>query len=411
MAADVIIIGAGIIGLSTAFQIARRSSLRVLVLEKGAGLGEGSTGASSAICRHRYSLDDMVRLASDSVRCYRNWSGFLGRDDTLSRYEQCGVLWMPGQDSAWSVREHERLTALGIATELLDDDELAKRFPAISRCVLAPDTETGVEHDCQGGGAQLLETEAGFMDPVNAAQDLAAAAREQGVSLRLNTQVRSVDSNGGRVSGVTLADGEQLTAPVVINAAGPWCNALSRELGIAAHWDLVPTRIQVLYLDRPPELAGDIPATLDMQSGVYFRLQNRGQQLVVGSAREEDEREVVQDPDDFERLPDDEFQQRLLHLLHHRLPALPYRGKVRGYCGLYTVNRQDAHPVVGETELGGYYLANGFTGHGFKLAPAVGGLLAAAITGDRLAGDTTVPIELLAPGRTPIPMDGISVLA
>ncbi len=78
---DVIIVGGGIIGLSTAWQIARRSSLKVAVLEKGAGVGEGSTGASSAVCRHRYSSDAMVTLARDGISAYRHWAQFAGLAD------------------------------------------------------------------------------------------------------------------------------------------------------------------------------------------------------------------------------------------------------------------------------------------------------------------------------------------
>ena len=117
-----------------------------------------------------------------------------------------------------------------------------------------------------------------------------------------------------------------------------------------------------------------------MAGGIYFRTQNNGQQLVVGSVREEDETEVVADPDDFQTETDDDFEVRILHALHHRLPALAYRGQVRGYCGLYTTNREDVHPVLGPTELDGFWVANGFSGHGFKLAPAIGSMLAQALT-------------------------------
>ncbi len=96
---------------------------------------------------------------------------------------------------------------------------------------------------------------------------------------------------------------------------------------------------------------------------------------------------------------------------HHRLPALPYRGKVAGYCGLHTVNRQDMYPIVGETELSGFYVANGFSGHGFKLAPAIGSLLVQQITDQRMDFDTAVSRYFLAPRRIPIALESMSVLA
>jgi len=158
-------------------------------------------------------------------------------------------------------------------------------------------------------------------------------------------------------------------------------------------------------------LAGAIPVTLDMASGIYFRTQNRGQQLVVGSVLEADEREVVVDPDLFAREADEAFKLAKLHALHHRLPALPYRGQVRSYCGLYTVNRDDVHPIVGATGLQGFWVANGFSGHGFKLAPAIGALVARSLTGDHADFDTDVAAEFLAVGRQPIALTSKSVLA
>jgi glycine/D-amino acid oxidase-like deaminating enzyme len=409
--ADIVIIGAGIIGLSTAWQLARRSRLEILVLEKGVGVGEGSTGASSAVCRHRYSLENTVELARDGIHAYRHWREFTGLDAPRAVFQNDGVLWMPGSDSTWAAVEHARMGALGIRTALLDDAALLERFPAFNPCVLAPDMEEGAEHPCRGGGRHLLELDGGYMDPVAAAEDLLQACRGAGVEVRFGTAVDRVLASGGRVSGVELGDGCRVHAPVVVNAAGPWCNRFLTDLGVAQNWTLAPTRAQILYLDRPPELEGNIPACVDMQSAVYFRQQNRGQQLVVGSASERDEQETVETPDEFDRQPDEDFKQRILHALHHRLPALPYRGAVRGYCGLYTVNKQDMHPLVGESELAGFYLANGFSGHGFKLAPAIGSLLAREICGAHSEFDTAVPGAFLAPGRAPISLAVKSVLA
>jgi glycine/D-amino acid oxidase-like deaminating enzyme len=176
-------------------------------------------------------------------------------------------------------------------------------------------------------------------------------------------------------------------------------------------WDLKPTRIQVLYRDRPPELPGHIPVTADLEGGIYFRTQNRGQQLIVGSVLEEDEREVVTNPDEFDRDADEDFRLVKLHILHHRLPDLPSHGRVSGYCGLYTMNRDDVHPVVGPTDVDGFWVANGFSGHGFKLAPAIGSMVAQALTGDRVESDTPVPIAFFAIDREPIRLKSKNVLA
>jgi glycine/D-amino acid oxidase-like deaminating enzyme len=408
---DVVVAGAGIIGLASAYQIARRSALRVLVLDKGAAVGEGSTGASSSICRTRYSSDDMVCLARDGIEAYRHWAQFTGIETPRAALVPDGVLWLTGRDKTWAEREHQRLQPLGIRTAVLDDDELVRRFPGISPCSLSPDLETGEDHDCVGGSRHLLELDGGHVDPVGAASDLVDACRREGVDVRFGTAVEHVRADGGRVSGVVLADGRKINTPLVINALGPWAQGLFESLDLPMRWDMVPVRIQVLYRERPEEVAGHIPVTVDMAAGIYFRTQNLGQQLVVGSILEEDEREVVDCPDRFQTETDTEFEQYKLHLLHHRLPGLPYRGRVRGFCGLYTVNRDDVHPVVGPTPVEGFWVANGFSGHGFKLAPAIGSLIAQRLCGVRADYDTDVSQSFVAFDRAPIEVNTKSVLA
>ncbi len=408
---DIVIAGAGIIGLSIAWQLARRSKLRITVLEKGAGVGEGSTGASSAICRYRYSVDEMVRFARDGIRAYQRWQEFTGLRSPRARFNRDGVLWMPGSDTDWADREHARMERLGIATEVLDDAQLAERFPAFSPCTIAPDTETGKAHDCRGGGRNLLETDGGYIDPVSAAQDLADACRSAGVDLRFRSELTDIELAGGRVASIRLADGETIAAGLLINAAGPWCTRLYAACGLDIGWKLEPVRIQIVYRDRPGEVTGHIPVTADLEGGIYFRTENRGAQLVIGSVLEEDEEEHVTDPDRFQTETDQDFEIRVLHVLHHRLPALPYTGRIRGYCGLYTINRNDVHPILGPTPIDNLWAANGFSGHGFKIAPAVGSMLARAITGEHRDFDTDVPIGSYAVDRAPIETDTKSVLA
>ncbi|MFK7955041.1 MAG: NAD(P)/FAD-dependent oxidoreductase [Lysobacterales bacterium] len=408
---DVVIVGAGIIGLSIAWELTRRSKLSIAVLDKGAGIGEGSTGASSAICRHRYSMDEMVRLAQCGISAYRNWREYIELDTPAAAFCNDGVLWMPGNDLTWADDEKQRMQRLGIVSDVLDAKALIHRFPALSACTETPDVETGQDHTCHEGGRYLFERDGGYMDPTAAATDLVEACRSKGVQVLFRSEVTAVQSESGRVSSVTLATGQSLSAPVLVNAAGPWCQSLSRAAGVELEWDLHPTRIQMLYLDRPEVLAGDIPVTVDMAGGIYFRTQNRGQQLIVGSVLEADERESVANPDDFDRQADDMFQHTKLHLLCHRLPTLPARGTVRSYCGLYTVNRDDVHPIVGPTGLDGFWVANGFSGHGFKLAPAIGALVAQGVSGESLTEDPVVPTNFFAVDRTPFQLASRSVLA
>jgi len=408
---EIVIVGAGIVGLSIAWQLCRRGHRRVLVLEKGAGTGEGSTGASSAVCRYRYSASQMIRLARTGIDEYRNWASFTGLSSPRAEFANDGVLWFTGADTAWADREHARMGALGIRTAILDNQALAEAFPAINPCTRAVDLAAPDEHLCGGGGRHLLELDGGHMDPVNAAQDLLEACRTAGVEVKFNARVDDIEQAGGRVGGLSLASGERIAAGCIVNAAGPWCNELYAAAGLQPPMPMTPVRIQVVYLDRTPGISGNIPVCADIQSGIYFRTQNRGQQLLVSSVREEDEQEQVDNPDHYLTVADDLFRLEKLHLLQHRVPGLVLDRSVRDYCGLYTVNQSDVHPVVGAYGPDGFFVANGFSGHGFKTAPAIGAMLARHITGNVLAGEDVQDDHWLSPNRDPIAIDTRSVLA
>lgn len=407
--ADIVIVGAGIIGLCTALQIAKRSSAKIVVLDKGSGFGEGSTGASSAVCRTKYSLDRTVMLARDGIAAYRHWPEFLGLNDPLAHLHQTGVLWLGNGDSAEIEREAARLKSLGVAVTTVDDAGLAELYPSVNPCSLAPDLVRGDPHDCGSGGIHLIETQGGYVDPMDALQDLLGVVRARGVEVRFGATVTGIDIQSGKVSGIRWSRG-QIASPVLVNAAGPWCNALNSFVGLANPWPLRPTRIQVIHIDCPDTVIGPLPTCADPLGGIYFRPQNRGQQIVVGSVLEEDERELV-DPDDFDKGVDNDFVATKLHALQHRVRGLEQLRGVSGYSGLYTINDIDVHPVVGATPIGGYFVANGCSGHGFKLAPALGSLVAQAITGQRISGDTEVDGTALAFDRAPIEIATRSVLA
>ena len=411
MSSRIIIIGAGIVGLSIAWQLKRRGHESVTVLEKGSGIGEGSTGASSAVCRYRYTALEMIRLSRAGIHEYRNWAEFVGNDQPLAEFQNPGVLWFTG-DPSWADREHERMQGLGIRTAVLDGAaDLKDAYPALNSCTNPVDLSDPESHVCGGDGRHLLELDGGYMDPVNAAQDLLNACRGAGEDVRFNTQVEGLRLIGGKVEGVALADGSSVSGERVVNAAGPWCNTLFAAAGVPAPMPMDPVRIQIVYLNRTPSLPGVIPVCVDMENGIYFRSQNRGQQLLVGSVREEDEREIVHTPDDLLRVADDDFKMEKLFLLEHRLPGLQLDRSIRDYCGLYTINQSDFHPVVGPYGPEGFYVANGFSGHGFKAAPAIGAMMARILTGDVLEGEDASLDGWLSPDREPIAIDTRSVLA
>lgn len=410
MNADVVVVGAGIIGSSIGYQLARHGVGRVVVLDKGMGPAEGSTGASSSICRCRYTHPEVVRLAFHGQQAYGNWSEFLGLDETRSGLHRPGVLWMMGETVEKVDRDVEKLQSQGVAAETVLPDQLTDTFPALSNCTAPFDMSGDTEHECHSEGAFLFESGGGYADPVGANQDLIEAGRLAGAEVRFGARVVDVLTTHGEVAGVGLEDGTEINAGLTINAAGPWCNQMNRMAGLDLAWTLTPTRIQTIYRSWPADL-GPLPVGADASTGIYFRPESAGQQVLVGSVLPEDEEEIIEDPDSYKRSPDVDFTQLKLAAFHHRVPALEARGNVSGIAGLYTINREDVHPVVGPSGVDRFWVANGFSGHGFKLAPAIGSMVAQAISGESMELDTDVSMSFFAVDRAPIGVETKSVLA
>ena len=375
---DVVVVGGGIVGASIGYQLALRG-LSVTVLDKGNGPAEGSTGASSSICRCRYTYPELVRLAFHGQEIYGNWQEFTGLSETRSSLRRVGVLWMMGESEEKVRADTEKLVSQGVAAEALDVSQVEELFPALNTCVSPFDWSGETEHVCSPGEVYLYESEGGYADPVGANQDLIEAIRTRGQEARFRAEVVGFLSAGGRITGVKLGDGTSISADLVINAAGPWCNPLNGLAGADIRWSLTPTRIQTVYREWPSDL-GALPVGADA-TGIYFRPESGGQQVLVGSTMAEDEEELVDDPDHYKQLPDAEFVQMKMAAFHHRIPDLEARGVPSGIAGLYTVNREDSHPILGPTGIDGFWVANGFSGHGFKLAPAIGAMVAKAYSG------------------------------
>ena len=414
--ADVVIIGGGIMGLSIAHQISRRDPRRIVILEKAFNVGEGSTGASCAILRQRYTHPEAVMVARDGLHAHRNWAEYTGVSEPRARFHHTGVLWMMAETPEAIESGRSMMAGLGIGVEVLSAPEVREHFPALSTCSRPFDLTGETEHECADHESFLYETESGFFDPVSATQDLLEAVRAAGVDVRLRTKVTGIGTQGGRVTGVDLADGTGIDAPVVINAAGPWAPRVARLAGFdyKTHgWTIHPIRAQVIYREWPRDVVpGPLPVVADSSGGIYFRPEAGGQQILIGSIREEDEQEVVADPDVFNGNIDAAFRDVKIHALHHRIPSLPYRGHIAGVSGMYDLNVEDVHPVIGPTPLDGFVVVNGFSGHGFKESPSVGSMVARYLTGlPADEWDTEAPMEFFSIERAPIVLTEKAVLA
>lgn len=408
--ADIVIIGGGIMGASIAFQVARRSKMSVVVLEKGSGLGEGSTGGSSAITRQRYSKAENVRIARDGNVVWRNWSQYTQLTEPAGRFHDIGVLWMMHEGATEVAADRDRLINEGVDAVMVDAPELMRLYPGLSACMVPFDLTGEIEHECADGDAFLIERDTGFFDATGALLDVATAAAAAGVDIRMRSEVVDVLIDGGRAIGVKLGDGSTIHAGLVVNAAGPWCNQINDMAGLNLVWSLVPTRIQVIYRALPTVVPRPIPVVGDAAGGVYFRPEAGDGQIILGSILEEDEVETA-DPDDYKTAADRSFIDKKIHALHHRIPSLPHSGVPGGMAGLYTVNRQDVLPIVGPTAIDGYAVVNGFSGHGFKESQMIGSMMAQWITGERATFDTDVPMSFFAVDRVPVDIEEHTVLA
>lgn len=410
--ADVVVIGGGLIGMATAYELAKKGVGPIVVLERAAGVATGSTGASSACLRLRYSHQETMHLAFHGQTAYRNWADYCQIVGPRASMNPVGVLWMLGEERAALEAERDRMRQLGAPADVLTAAEVRERFPEVSLCETAVDYEHGSEHECGEAAHFLFEHEGGYCtDPAGANQDLLDACRQRGVEVRFNSTVTDVRTQNSAIIGVSLADGTTIDAGQVVNAAGPWCNGINELAGLEHDWSLHPTRIQVMVRASAASSPVGLPMIADSAGGIYFRPDGDGSQILVGSIRMDDEQERVPKPDQFRVNLDDDRKTRMLHGLHHRLPSLEHRGLVTGLAGLYTMNEDDVHPVLGPTHIDGYFVSNGYSGHGFKLGPAVGNLLAQIMTGSVVAGDVAVDHDFLSIGRKSLAVREKSVLA
>ena len=401
---DVVIVGGGIMGLNIAYQLRRRDpSLSVTILERAAALGNGSSGYSTGFQRAYYSFDETMQFALDGIEAYKNWNDYLQDSSAHAKFTETGALWMLGYDQKQNDEMQARLTKFGVASDVLDAAGLAAKYPLMSSEPYPTFNEEGdlVEVD-HGKFSAVFEHGCGHIDSSTCLEDLKRACVRDGTTVRMNTRVKKfVTGANGRCTGVELEDGSLVEAGVaVVNASGPWFNKLNDTVGVKLSTEALPTRIQVGHKWIPDEYC-NLPFVADGwgPSGIYFMPRAANNQLVFGSVAHRFESEIV-DPDDYNTALDPDVKQDYLQCLFHRLPGLPHEGEIVGFSSMYTVNQDDVHPMIGETEVKGLWACNGFSGHGFKLAPAVGSLVAQQITGSKTnQWETDVPHDFMGPYR------------
>jgi glycine/D-amino acid oxidase-like deaminating enzyme len=399
MPADVIVVGAGVAGASTAFHLSRLGAGDVLVVDRGTA-GSGMSSRSSAMIRMHYTFRPEVELAVRSDRMFASWTELTGRPAFVRRTGMARLV-LPGEEEA--LRANVAMQrACGARTEVLAASDFAALVPGLRTSDL---TEVAWEPD------------GGYGDGALVAGDLLAAAREQGVRYRPHTRALALLRDGDRVTGIQTPDGPE-HAGIVVAAAGVWSPALLASIGV----DLpIETEFhEVAVLSHPPG-QGTPVACIDSTTQTYFRPEAGGTRTLVGSftgPRGIDPDRVC--PPDSAGHPQRgalcpaggaqsttimarrggelaEGVEGLVGAAARRVPALADAGLVTTVTGVYDMT-PDGRPMLGRWPgLDGLVLAAGFSGTGFKISPAVGEAVAALVTGSPGAG--SVDITPFRPGR------------
>ncbi|MBI4306458.1 MAG: FAD-binding oxidoreductase [Chloroflexi bacterium] len=346
--ADVIVVGGGVMGAAAAYFLTRLG-VKPLLLER-ATLGSGGTGRSLAILRMHYSNEITVRIAHESHRII---AAFLEEVGAPSGFVRTGYLLLagPGQENA--LRRNVALgRRVGVKTESLSPADAAKIAPP------------GFSFD--GVAAVAYEPESGYADSSAVLNGFASAARAAGAKVQLGTNVTAIRVADGRVVGVDTDRG-RLESGAVIVVAGPWTPDLLAPLGIKVPLSVV--RHQVVRLHRPLDRLPSHPTVGDVPGGLSFR-PDSGDVTLVGVREDPAER------DTFKQSVDTDVAEDALTLLAKRHSAFADAGWDGGWCGLFDIT-PDWHPIIDRVpEIEGLVLGVGFSGHGFKLSPAVGRALA-----------------------------------
>jgi sarcosine oxidase subunit beta len=255
-----------------------------------------------------------------------------------------------------NVAMHQRL---GIAARLLSPEDVRDAVPSMQLGDIA---------------VAAWEDESGYADPHLTVSAYADAARRHGAAFLLGTPVTGIEFAGDRVAGVSMAD-DVVAAPVVINCAGPWGARVAAMAGLTI--PVASPRIQVAVFRRPGTDEAH-PVIMDFVQGLYLRSEIGG--LTLAGRIDPAEAEELVDPDEFPTYADDDFVAYVGERTLQRCPGWEDMEYASGYASLYAVT-PDWHPIIDEVPAGsGHFLCTGFSGHGYKLGPAVGLLTADLVT-------------------------------
>ncbi|MBT3176026.1 MAG: FAD-binding oxidoreductase [Desulfobacula sp.] len=389
---DVIIMGGGIMGLSTAYHLMKAdSSLKVIVIEKDLGYEKSSTALSMVNVRIQFSLKENVQISQYASKILENFEDemavngkkpaiFYRREGNLFLYDEKSE---PAAQKAFHMQKE-----LGCAVEWWSTKKLKEKYPMYENL----DNIVGATFGPEDGHLDAYALLMGFK--TKAASMGVSIIQDEVVELIKN---KDGEESGTAIQGVKTASGETFYSSHVVNCTGAWAARLLKTAGIDLPID--PTKRQVFAVKPEFTLDGPLPLTI-LPSGFYFRTETGGL-LLLGKSMEND-------PVGFDFSWDQERFELLWEELYEFAPVFEALKLIKGWSGLYAVNTMDANAILGEwPNLKGLYLANGFSGHGMQQGPAVGRYITELITGQKPILDLSIfnPIRILE--NNPIREDGI----
>lgn len=368
---DILIIGGGVMGCSIAFALAQRQAGRVVLLEKSY-LGAGSSGKSGAIVRQHYSNPLTARMARLSLEVFEQFPDAVGGPAVFTHTGM--VLVVNERDRAGMEANIAMQRELGIEVRLVSGQELADIDP---NARLAEDE------------LAAFEAEAGYVEAPQVVASFADAAQRLGADIRLGVEVNDLVIAGGRLIGVETNEGRYESA-VTILATGPWAAQLGRAAGLVL--PVQACRTQVALYRRPCDFGRRGAVYGDFVQGLYFK-PTHGDMVHAGSLAGEEIDDPV-DPDAYNEVADAAWVPQVRQKLSRRYPAM-HRGYGRGgYAALYEIT-PDWHPIIDRLPgLEGGYCAVGFSGHGFKMSPIVGQLMAELVVDGKAHTLDLTPLRL-----------------
>jgi glycine/D-amino acid oxidase-like deaminating enzyme len=373
---DVVVVGAGVVGASAAFHLAKLGGARVCVVDRGPVCG-GGTAKSCAIVRSHYSIATNTQFTLASLEMFASFQEYLGDGEVDSGFVNSGYLIVAGEGEVAGRLKANLDMQAGVGAETFEIDKAeAKR--------LHPDIKLD--------DVALIgyEPKSGYADPYLTTSGFITAARRLGVELRTECEALEVLTEAGRVTGLRTSQGD-IQAGQVLLAVGPWTRGLAE--GLIPDLPLEVSRHVVLTFRgaAPYEKATPIVKDLTTANKMYFRPASGGV-VLVGTG---DHGDPVASPDHMDENTPEDLVLLQGGQLARRVDGFAEAELTASWIGPYDIT-PDWNPVLGPVEaVPGLSIAYGFSGHGFKLAPAVGKALAQSMLGQA----TVVPLEGYRLGR------------